>query len=256
MVAPIVFSPVTVKNWTLCLSHIENALKSRRTKTKCNTYLQHYKNYILYVSDYVDPDHIENNDDDGPLFITQHNVERYFEEIIVYKESHSEAVINKILLSLSWALKTECRTYNDIIKTPTLQASIEEQQQHNHSFMIAKLATIDPHRGIEGLSFDSQNLAIIRQIWDPKRKYSNDLQFAYCWGTNNGVRGASIRAMQLRDSNISSGYGPNDEDSSINRTLLLIFRSGMVHKERYTILQQTGVTVTIIVVPSSQQQYL
>jgi hypothetical protein len=74
------------------------------------------------------------------------------------------------------------------MKTPSLQASIkEQQQQHNHSFMITKLATIDPHKGILKTYSDYQNLAIIHQIWDPKRKYSNDLQFAYCWDTNNGV---------------------------------------------------------------------
>jgi hypothetical protein len=122
-----------------------------------------------------------------------------------------------------------------------LQASIEDQQQHNHTFKIAKYASIDPHKGIKEFYSESQNIEIIPKIWDPKRKYSNDLQFAYCWGTNNGVRGASIRAMQLHDLNISLGYGPNRDDSIINRTLLLIFCSGIVHKERFTILQKNSV---------------
>jgi hypothetical protein len=41
--------------------------------------------------------------------------------------------------------------------------------------------------------------------------------------------------------NISSGYGPYEEDPTINRTLLFIFCSGMVHKEKFTIHQQAGV---------------
>jgi hypothetical protein len=129
------------------------------------------------------------------------------------------------------------REFTDIIRTASIKSSIEEQQQLNHVYKMALNSKVDPHKKIKELYSDSQNLDIIRQIWVPNRKYSNDLHFAYCWGTNNGVRGASIRAMQFRDLNISSGYGPCKEDSSMNRTLLLIFHSRMVHKERFTILQ-------------------
>jgi hypothetical protein len=146
--------------------------------------------------------------------------------------------------ALNWALlNLEDPCSNKIIVTETMQIAMEDQQEIHFSHKSEAESKIDPHIGLKELYTEEQNLLFVRQILHLNRQSSRSLHFCYCWGTNNGVRGVSIRVMTFRDLNMSNGYGPENEseESGRKKTLLLIFCKGKWHKENFKHPKQTGV---------------
>jgi len=64
-------------------------------------------------------------------------------------------------------------------------------------------------------------------------------------GHNVALRGASTRALTLCDLRLATGYGPGShkwpcDDPRFDRTLNLILRKGVVHKDRFKNIKQVG----------------
>ena len=63
-------------------------------------------------------------------------------------------------------------------------------------------------------------------------------------GHNVALRGASTRSLTLCDLLLATGYGPGSDksegDPRFDRTLNLILRKGVVHKDRFKSVKQVG----------------
>jgi hypothetical protein len=232
------------KNWDICAIRMEEAVHRGRILKTNATYVRLYKNYISFLSEPTEEPHDNCTYLDEPIFVTQNNVDRYFDEVIRECPTHSKAVLEKILDTLNWALlNLENPRASKIIVSDTMQIAMEDQQELHFSHKTESDAKNDPHQGLKELYSAEQNISFVRQIFHPNRQSSLSLHFCYCWGTNNGVRGGSIRVMTFRDLNMSDGYGPENEteESGRKKTLLLIFRKGKWHKENFKHPKQTGV---------------
>jgi Centromere DNA-binding protein complex CBF3 subunit, domain 2 len=226
--------------WQLCLHRYDNSLYKGQKKP----YIQMYKRFINWV--YLHRDNtnfnivVEQNAEGQPLYITQPNVESYFEhEVPGY--SGQRKYVKRIFNSLLWA-----RQYlEDPLSTVVLEwshsitKSVERQQSISNSAANLRNACVDPHKGLKDLLSPEEVLRICRTI-HTERADCLDAAFTYLWGCNAAVRGSSCRVFTLCDLNMSTGFGPESEPPR-NRTLLMILRSGRVHKDNHISNKQVGV---------------
>ena len=61
----------------------------------------------------------------------------------------------------------------------------------------------------------------------------------YSWGLNGALRGASNRKLKFKDLNLSYSFGAEDI-GPLSRCLLLVLRTGNVHKDRHDTEKQVG----------------
>jgi hypothetical protein len=178
--------------------------------------------------------------DQGTVYVTQHNVEAYFVLVVADSAKGTNVTVRKIISALNWFLrKVENHVSTKPIEYSQLIVQCMNEQQVNHMrHSNAVNAAVDPHNGLKDIYSDDEVASIV----DTMFKFNKDslhLLFAYNWGKNAGVRGASSRAMCLCDLNISTGFGP-DRNGPNNCTLLLVHRAGAAHKDRHRIPRQVG----------------
>jgi hypothetical protein len=175
---------------------------------------------------------------DGPLTITQHNVESYFQNAVVSMVGSKEAIKRKFN-ALLWYLKHVESDRSQITFSPTIQRAIEDQQDHNVENAALSKAGCDPHYGLKDVMSQDDTSKIVDTIYRYS-KDSLDLAFSYLWGANAAVRGSSTRKIVLCDLTVSYGFGP-DAHPPYNRTLLMVLRKGLIHKDRHDLDREVGV---------------
>jgi hypothetical protein len=126
-----------------------------------------------------------------------------------------------------------------LVTTDKIIHAIKIQQYAHTKYCNDKYANTNPHSGLKLLFSDAEEIRLCHSImW--LSSCSTDLFFAYKFGRNATVHGASMRVMRLCDLNISTGFGP-EEEAPRNKTLLLVLRIGDYHKDRYGTNSQVGV---------------
>jgi hypothetical protein len=211
-------------------------------KTTNGTYIALYKHYLKWLQS-----NAENADlglelagigKDGPLTITQHNVESYFQHAVISMVG-SKGTMKRKFNALLWYLKHVESNRKVLAFTPTIERAIEDQQEHNVENAALAKAGCDPHYGLKDVMSQDETSKIVRTIYK-HRPDSLDLAFAYLWGVNAAVRGSSSRKFVLCDLTVSYGFGP-DEVAPFNRTLIMVLRKGLVHKDRHDLDREVGV---------------
>ena len=91
----------------------------------------------------------------------------------------------------------------------------------------------DPSKGLkEPMSIQSQ-IRCSDVLYRANLAGWDDGLVSFSWGLNQGVRGASNRKLTLKDLNLIDGFGP-EESGDLSKALLLVLRSGGVHKGKYS----------------------
>jgi hypothetical protein len=217
-------------------------------KTNVN-YILSYRKFIQWFDKVTEhnqqnPDNIivsleTDKSEQGLVFITQYNIEQYFESEILYTRCASSSVRKKIS-ALNWFLQNiENRTATPIEYSSSIVSTMSQQHVSFLSYSSTANAGTDPHKGLKNVFSEEENVAVCTEIWKTPRSGMYDLIFTYTWGHNASVRGASLRKMLFCDLNISYGFGPELLPPR-NRTLLLVLRKGKIHKDRYTTDKQVG----------------
>ena len=235
-------------------SHAWEYCKERMNKFQAltvgtnRTYKAAYRSFILFwvakMAHFpmVDGDANENEtvlqtdvSDQGTVYITQYNVETYFEQVVVPTAKGAKCTIRKKISALNWFLvEVENRKSEvPIVYSPHIVQCMSEQQVYAKLHNTTARAGADPHDGLKDIYSEDQVANIVDTMFK-LYKDSLHLLFAYTWGKNAGVRGASSRAMCLSDLNISTGFGP-DRKGPNNNTLLLVHRPGHKHKDNHSI---------------------
>ena len=222
------------------------------------TYVATYRSFInFWVSKMAHYPMVDDEDDEdetvletyvsrqGTVYITQANVEAYFEQVVVPTLRGDTCTIRKIVSALNVFLKTVENHQLAAITTPILYTNrivqaMNEQHLLYQLHTTQKQAGQDPHNNVRDIYSEDEVGNIVDSMFKLK-KDSFHLLFAYTWGKNAGVRGASSRVMCLCDLNLSYGYGPDPSSGPNNCTLLLIHRPGPKHKNRFRIPKQVGV---------------
>jgi hypothetical protein len=222
----------------VCMERV-NRVTSRKTNPTYLATYRHFLKWLINNSDNADL-HLETGIlvADGPLTLTQHNVETYFQHAVLTMVGKKDAMCRKFN-ALAWFLKHVESIGTILTHSPSIQLSIENQQQYHVVNTNEARAGSDPHNGLKDVLSQDQTSTIIRTIYR-HRLDSLDLAFSYLWGTNAAVRGSSSRKIVLCDLNITQGFGPDDLPPN-NRTLQLILRKGNVHKDRHDSDRWVGV---------------
>jgi hypothetical protein len=241
--------------WPYCEGRM---LKAEHEEVRTNAnYKCIYRSYIRWYEDYHIKNSIPESGDSesnsashsldryispqGICYITQFNVETYFELVVVALEDGcSTASSKKKISALNWFLqKIEHRGAPPIVYSPSIVRCIEDQQVYHTQFRNRANAGTDPHKGLKDVFSDRDVASLVTAMWQ-LRHDSLDLLLSYSLGKNAGVRGASSRKLVLCDMNISEGFGP-EPDEPRNKTVLIVLRRGHVHKENHICDQQVGV---------------
>ena len=249
--------------WEYCEQRYEQAkLKKKGTN---RTYLGIYSSFIKWFANYNqqilmvddsdsdDESEIENGIRDtvlrtgvsanGTVYITQANVETYF-ELVVVNLTGKPCTIRKIVSGLNYFLvEIENRltaTSRPVIiaYTDKIEQCMEEQKVNALVHAAENNAGTDPHRGVRDIFSEDQVVSVVHCMW-LLRADSEDLLFSYTWGKNAGVRGASSRIMKFCDLYLSTGFGP-DISPPFNKTLMLLHRAGKVHKNNFGTCKLVG----------------
>jgi hypothetical protein len=206
------------------------------------TYQALYKHWLKWLQNNAENTAIglelEGIGKDGPLTITQHNVEAYFQFAVVTMVG-SKGTMKRKFNALLWYLKFVESDRALVHFTPTIQRAIEDQQEHNAENAALARAGCDPHYGLKDVMSQEETSRIVHTIYKHRRD-SLDLAFAYLWGVNAAVRGSSSRKFVLCDLTVSYGFGP-DAHAPFNRTLIMVLRKGLVHKDRHDLDREVGV---------------
>jgi hypothetical protein len=216
--------------------------KNKRAKIG-TTYYNQYKRFLRWFDNNVNnPEYALSAEPGGseniPIYCTQHNVEQYFKHAVCQYVG-KEGAANSHFTSLQWVnYHIEAQKGTKLLMTPIIHDAIRRQKTHHKNVANEKYKNVDPHKGLRDLMPLEDTIKIVTTIYLHSPN-APDLAFSYLWGTNAGVRGASSRALTLKDFKVSHGYGPESLPPR-NCTLMLIHRTGDVHKDRHTTQQQVG----------------
>ena len=177
----------------------------------------------------------------GTVYITQYNVETYFQLVVVPNSRGSACTVRKKISALNWFLQhVENRTNPVLLEySPTIVQCMAEQRVHALANSAEANAGTDPHRGLKDIFSEEDVVSLVDNMWS-LRDDSVDLLFSYTWGKNAGVRGASSRVMAFCDLNLSTGFGPDINPPNDN-TLMLVHRTGKRHENNFSTCKQVGV---------------
>jgi hypothetical protein len=79
--------------WEICKIRMEEAINRGRILKTSQTYVRLFKNFISSPKETTENPHDESTYRKDPLFVTQNNVERYFDEVVHECPTHSKAVL-------------------------------------------------------------------------------------------------------------------------------------------------------------------
>jgi hypothetical protein len=181
--------------------------RTRNKKVK-SKYKRNYNEGVLGVQ-------VETRPDGHPIFITQHNVELYFEHAVVGyfgQEANTKAIFNALN---SFRKNYESPQDEALQRTPSILQSIDQQQINAQQSQ--KYIDSDPHKGIKDIMSTDEVHQIINTI-QTQRPDAIDLSFSFLWGINAGVRGSSSRAFTLCVLYMSTGFGP-ERSAPNNKTI-------------------------------------
>jgi hypothetical protein len=230
---------------TSALYRCEERLKLTQNKRAkiSETYYNQYKRYLRWFDNNLnhplyglspEPGGAENI----PIYCTQHNVEQYFKHAVCEYVGRDGAAKSHFT-SLQWAnYHVEAQKGTKLIESPIITDAIRRQKAYHKNVAQEKYKNVDPHKGLRDLMPIEDTIKIVSAIYLHSPN-APDLAFSYLWGINAGVRGASSRALTMKDLKISYGYGPESLPPR-NCTLMLIHRTGDVHKDRHTTQKQVG----------------
>ena len=245
--------------WAYCKSRYDKAVILHVSTNK--SYVGTYSSFINWFEDYnahnlmvAFENNNENNEVEtvlgtgvsvnGTVYITQYNVETYFQLVVVPTSVGAPCTVRKIISALNWFLKNiehrTTRTSKAVLLqySPAILACMDEQSVNAHAHSVEANAGTDPHRGVKDIYSEDEVGSLVHAMWS-LRDDSSCLLFAYTWGKNAGVRGASSRVMLFCDLNLSTGFGP-DISPPNNKTLMLIHRPGNKHKNNFSTCKQVG----------------
>ena len=252
--------------WEYCEARMKQAAASVSKVSTNPSYISSYTSFIKWFEVYncqiLMADHENDNDSEnenqfendtvlgtgvssnGTVYVTQANVETYFELVVVHHFTGAPKTVCKIISALNWFLENiENRTTTDR-KTVTIAYStaivqhMADQKVNALAHSTEANAGTDPHYGLRDIYSDDQVVGLVHAMWS-LRDDSGDLLFSYTWGKNAGVRGASSRVMKFCDLNLSTGFGP-DLSPPNDKTLLLVHRAGKLHKNNFGTCKQVG----------------
>ena len=219
-----------------------NLTNNKRAKIS-GTYYQQYKRFLRWFDANVNnPEYALSPEPNGaeniPIYCTQHNVEQYFKHAVSNYIGKSGAARSHFT-TLQWVYyNVESQKGTNLICTPIINEAFRRQENFHRNASTDMHKTVDPHKGLRGLMPIDDTLKIVTGIHLHSAD-APDLLFSYLWGINAGVRGASSRVLRFCDINVSFGYGPEAHPPR-NCTLMLIYRTGDVHKDRHTTDKQVG----------------
>jgi hypothetical protein len=213
------------------------------TKTKVTkTYRSIYINYIKWLqSNYNNPGfNLKNEETEhGIIFITQQNVERYFQQVVVNKHLNRNSCM-RIFQGLNSVLRNiESNLTRKLEKNDYIEQKCDKQHQNYIEKCASKNIDVDPHKGLKDKMSHDEKLSIIQTIYTSRRE-SLDIAYSFLIGINAGTRGCSSRQFTLSDLNLSYGFGP-ESIAPRNKTLLFVLRKGSFSKENFSSEHQVGV---------------
>ena len=195
--------------------------------TECDdTYYYEYKRYVKWVKS--QPALATN----AVPFLTRRNIDHYFTRVVA-KRAGIRNTASRIVNSLKW--------YAKMREHPNADPPFDVMSRHVNAALLAQIAynkTVggtgrpgsDPHLGLKDILSDEDRLRMMRYIYGERRDWG-PASISFTWGMNGAIRGASNRVFTYADLNLSFGFGP-EPFGPLARALLLILRSGPLHKDR------------------------
>jgi hypothetical protein len=193
--------------------------------TNCDsTYHGNYNNFVAWVKNQplletqVEP------------FITRVNVDHYFTRVVARKRGQKNT-IRRILNALVWYAKNrEHIGAKFVVTSNRVEQALVTQVAYNIMVGGTGRPGSDPHNGLKDILPVSEQIRIMTYIFKHRADWG-PAAFSFTWGMNGAVRGASNRVFTYCDLNLSHGFG-SEETGPLARALLLILRSGALHKDR------------------------
>jgi len=195
--------------------------------TDCSdTYTNEYNRYVKWVKS--QPALLTN----AEPFLTRRNIDHYFTRVVAVRAGIANTA-NRTLNALKW--------YARMREHPNADPPFDCMSRHVKAGLLAQIAynkTVggtarpgsDPHLGLKDILPDEARLRMMRHIYG-KRHDWGPASISFTWGMNGAIRGASNRVFTYADLNLSFGFGP-EPSGPLARALLLVLRSGSLHKDR------------------------
>ena len=204
--------------------------------TQCDpSYRREYNLYVKWV---------QNEDDlDTQVapFLTRTNVDHYFTRV-VSSCAGTKNTIRRVLNALDWyAVHREHISANPafVCTSHHVETALAAQVAYNKTVGGTGRAGSDPHLGLKDILPDSDQLRMMAYIYRHRADWG-PASISFTWGMNGAVRGASNRVLVYSDLNLSYGFGP-ERSGPLSRALLLVLRSGVLHKDRHETSDQVCV---------------
>jgi hypothetical protein len=220
-----------------------NARPGAELDNSKNTYLLNYKKFLLWYCNNKNNTAMALTTEEstaGTVYSTQHNTDMFYCHYVPENINGKMCNAKRYFYAIQWF-----RSYLEkpegphLVVSPIIDTALKKQQSLSLARSAETFAGVDPHKGLRGIMPIDDTLKLVTYMWEHRADYA-DILFCFTWGTNAGVRGQSARAFHLSDLNLSYGYGP-ERAPPRNRTLLLILRRGIPHKEKHTTDKQVGV---------------
>jgi alpha-galactosidase/6-phospho-beta-glucosidase family protein len=126
----------------------------------------------------------------GTIFVTQQNVEKYFEHVVVDKHMNDNSCMC-IFQAFNFALNNiESKYTRNLVKIDFIQQQCKQQQKNYFEKCVTRNVAVDPHKGLKDVMSHEENLSIINTIYTNSRN-SLDIAFSFLIGINAGVRAYS-----------------------------------------------------------------
>jgi hypothetical protein len=196
-----------------------------------STYTCEYNRFVNWVKDQPDLATTEKP------FLTRNNVDSYFVKNIAVRPVERNS-INRAVNALRWySLNREhINGPPFLVKSPRVEKAILAQAAFVQSVGGSAKPGSDPHLGLKDILPDEARLLMMRYIYGVRHDWG-PASLCFTWGMNGAIRGASNRVFTYADLNLSFGFGP-EQAGRLARALLLILRSGRIHKDRQDTAQQ------------------
>lgn len=199
---------------------------------------QSYQNEWNRFKKWVDENLEELGLDEPSPYLTRWNVDAYFSAAVIHRDGQQNS-IRRIVSALEWyARYVEYPRGGFEVDSNDVKQAIRVQQINWADKQNADTDDKCPHRFCKDMMPPSERKKLLRAAYlHPDWATAS---MALNWGQNAAVRGSSMRNMTLKDLRISDGFGPDGyvEGGEQSRALMLILRSGAVHKDRFTSVKQ------------------
>lgn len=190
------------------------------------TYKREYNKYVKWVKDQP-----ELGTTTTP-FLTRRNVDHYFTRVVA-KRAGLRNTIGRVANALTWYARYREHWDTEpafVVTSPDVRAALTAQVAYNKTVGGTARAGTDPHLGLKDILPDKARLRMMAYIYGERHDWG-PASLSFTWGMNGAIRGASNRVFTYRDLNMSFGFGP-EPSGRLARALLLILRSGILHKDR------------------------